>query len=657
MPGSEIIICGKPVDVGHRVVTFDDEDGYNAYVPHRTDNIGEIYASKPAPGLADRKTRYRQRRLMGSSGRLSRLKHVVRQLVVHLDGCRDAKMCFDVLHNQRGLSVHFMIDNDGTIYQTLDLLHCAFHAGGVNEVSIGIEMQNRGDAHRYPNFYSGKRDTVTCRVHGHQFLAYDFTAPQYQAAAKLSQALARVFDLPLVAPMQNQEHYWSKLDRPRGFRGFLGHYHISRNKWDPGPWDFSRMFRMIGSRTTFPLSALPKRFDDEAESAFQRKAARYYEISELDTRAHFPLGPLGKSRLWHGGVHLVGSRGTPVYAAFRGRVVAAKHTAEEAIGSVNFVLLKHQVALGQHVGGTAGGTGSTRGAGGWTFYSLYYHLQSVFGDGGTASFNWLKRAGKSGSDAWLAELERGETVLIDVPVEAGEPIGAVGEAGPSGNREPQIHFAVFSPTETASRLDPGSWRVIEGGSSRLCDDAELLRLIDRPRGGRPRDGMLSRRELRRFFRGSDRRENLRQTVIHYRSEWTPGSWRRELEQAPDFKALSPLLRRRMIARQIRPTLWWTEPVARHAGLPGDGRVYAYHPIGFVEWFNRIRSKLASLRGSGIGDAAAFSGQAAPSHLTVDAESGDEMTDSEDFFSGEHGKALTLDDLVKGYPETDSNSLE
>ena len=82
--------------------------------------------------------------------RSSACAQVIRQFVVHHDGCQDSRTCFQVLHNERGLSVHFLIDNDGTIFQTLDLVDCAFQAAGVNEISVGVELANRGDALRFP---------------------------------------------------------------------------------------------------------------------------------------------------------------------------------------------------------------------------------------------------------------------------------------------------------------------------------------------------------------------------------------------------------------------------------------------------------------------------------------------------------------------------
>lgn len=631
MAESGIIVCEQRYEIGHRVVTFEDEGGFSAYVPHRTDDISQIYAYDPAPGLARRVSRYRRRRLMGSGVSLGRLRQVVRQVVVHLDGCLSAKMCYHVLHDQRGLSVHFMVDNDGTIYQCLDLAHCAFHAGGVNEVSVGIELQNRGDAARHPGAYPEGRPTVTCRVHGHQFLCYDFTEAQYEAMVRLCRALSQILDIPLSLPRDaTGQQVWTTVPRVRTFEGFIGHYHVIDSKWDPGPWDFPRLLSAIGSRVVFPLTAPASGVRPPPAAQL---AQRYFESSEQDVQVHFPVGPLGQSRLWHGGVHLRGSAEMPVYAGLRGSLVAARMAAPCPVGSCNFVLLRHQVNLGRLV----------------TFFSLYYHLAwSTETADQEAEIPWIAKArAGGGSEA----LDSGETALLDVPVEAAERIGTVGEGGPPEAREEQLHFAVFSAAELGQQADPGYWEVVDGGeTSRFCTDRRVLGPIDRPVGRQRPDGLLSRRELRNFFQLSPRRKQLHRLVARHRSEWTPGDWTEQLDRAPDFARLPPAVRRRLISAQITPTLWWTPEVAAHAGLPASGVVYSYHPIGFLAWFDGIARKLATSRSSGIGSADRWEGKLAPRHLTVDAESGREMTDEEDFHSGELSRNLTLEDLVNGYPE-------
>ena len=48
----------------------------------------------------------------------------VRMFVNHWDVCLNSKSCHRILEN-RGISVHFAIDNGGTIYQMVDLQHVA----------------------------------------------------------------------------------------------------------------------------------------------------------------------------------------------------------------------------------------------------------------------------------------------------------------------------------------------------------------------------------------------------------------------------------------------------------------------------------------------------------------------------------------------------
>ena len=640
--GSEIIVCEKRFDIGHKVVTFEDEGGYNAYLEYRTDNIGEIFASHPARGLERRAKRFRARRSMGRSRTLARLRQVARQFVVHLDGLRNARQCFNVLHNERGLSVHFMVDNDGTIYQTLDLVDCAFHAGGVNEVSVGVELQNRGDAHRFPNYYpKGQRKVVTCSIHGHQFLAYDFTAAQYQAMIKLCQALNKILGIPLVVPQVSGDPVWSTISNPRRFKGYLGHYHIERQKWDPGPWDFQRMFRAVGSKVTFPLTRLPRgrrpRKEKEDDKKFRKDAEQHYEASEGTVGAYFPVGPLGRSRLWHGGVHLAAAERTPLYAPLMGQMVAARMAPGCPVGSCNFILMRHQLAshLGQR-----------------TFFSLYFHLMREEDTQWIKDIvPWLIRTRKA---TWRPQLELGRVALMHEEVEAGELIGHVGSAGPAGHRSSQIHFEIFSARDITRGLDDGKERfweqITSTGRGRLCENPALIERIDEAPRGKKGDGLLTRRELRQFFRYNPRRQHMRRLAVRHRSEWTPGGWEDELARAADFAALPAKERQRLLAQQIKPTLWWTPALAAHAGLPADGMVHSYHPVGFLVWFRRLVHRSASLRSIGIGSEDKWAGKPPPDTFKLDGESSDGVADEEDFHSGDAGQKLTLEDLVDGYPK-------
>src|SRR5688572_1859468 len=250
----EIIIADKPYPIDWPTYNFRDAGGFDATfegcTPHsggRCGPGGTPYA--PAKGLGNNRTRIRKRRINERS--LAAAQAVIKQFVVHLDGCAHAEMCFNVLHNERGLSCHFILDNDGTLYQTCDLIDCAYHAAGMNESSIGIEISNRGDAKKEPDFYDRKgtpRDVVTCTINGHKYVAFDYTPPQYAAMEALGKFLARFLPgIKLHAPESapGQAHWGTLYPQDTmatylrsTYSGYIGHYHITERKWDPGPFDF-----------------------------------------------------------------------------------------------------------------------------------------------------------------------------------------------------------------------------------------------------------------------------------------------------------------------------------------------------------------------------------------------------------------------------------
>src|SRR5207237_6587549 len=80
----------------------------------------------------------------GGGWPLELLQQKVDQFVIHYDVCGTAAQCFFILQDVRDLSVHFMLDVDGTIYQTLDLKERAWHATIANSRSVGIEIANMG---------------------------------------------------------------------------------------------------------------------------------------------------------------------------------------------------------------------------------------------------------------------------------------------------------------------------------------------------------------------------------------------------------------------------------------------------------------------------------------------------------------------------------
>ncbi len=292
--GDEIIVAGQLFHTGTRVVTWMDPGGYDAYRVERRfsaledsgwDKSQEAVKDLDSPNRyslrRERLTPGEQERVRGGGWDLPTLQNVVDQFVIHYDVCGISKQCFKVLHDVRGLSVHFMLDIDGTVYQTLDLKERAWHAGTANGRSIGVEIANMGayrsitnkplqewyghDAkgpfiqipERFgdpmiltPNFIGrpAQPDPVTGVIQGTRLVQYDFTPEQYEALTKLTAALCTVFpnlrcDYPRDAQGQLIPHVLSE-EELADFRGVLGHYHITTNKTDPGPafdWD-----RVIG---------------------------------------------------------------------------------------------------------------------------------------------------------------------------------------------------------------------------------------------------------------------------------------------------------------------------------------------------------------------------------------------------------------------------
>lgn len=574
------------------------------------------------------------------------VKSVVNQFVLHHDGCSGAAMCFDVLQNERGFSVHFILDNDGTIFQTLDLGLMAFHASLWNDKSIGIEMCNRGDAKLFPGYYKGgkngpDREVKYCKVNGHTFEAYDYTPEQYDSLRKLSRALLRLLpNLPAEYPQSSPGvQTWDTMpyNASINFAGFIGHYHLTERKWDPGWFDFNDFCGKLRGEYCFYMfpKGAPEPNQDrpivpKQASKIKADTDKLYELNEARADGgFFPVGPWGDYRLWHGGVHLAAKVGDPVFSAFPGRIVAARMGTSTPIGSVNFILLHHLMTLGARK---------------LDFFALYMHLA----DEPTGTFE--KKAPFLDSDTWKKPLGKdGETVLMDEAVAAGILIGHVGKAGPAELSRGQIHMEIFSKSELfPSEAFPGQpWRVIDGSAGgRFCDAPEVTTAIDDNK-----DGELSKEELHKFYTGSSGQAN-RYLVPYFVSEWTmEPAWAEALRAPKDFSTFSPEEIDALVAEQITPGLWWTSTVAAHAKLPVDGIVYHYHPVSFVGWLNQTlfdSQALAEKLGTNAVDKSLAA--ATPDGVVDDLNDvdGSSMRAVSDTMSDPCNDQLTLKELADGF---------
>ena len=130
--GTEIVVAGQLVNANTRVVTFLDADGFSAYTgcPHPT-QPSELAMDAPRFGVR----RVQTQCVPNSRWTLQALQQQIHQLVVHYDACGTAQKCFKVLHHERGLSCHFIIDLDGVIYQTLGADYVLNLTGALNDKS------------------------------------------------------------------------------------------------------------------------------------------------------------------------------------------------------------------------------------------------------------------------------------------------------------------------------------------------------------------------------------------------------------------------------------------------------------------------------------------------------------------------------------------
>lgn len=267
-PGDEIVVCGERFSTGGAPVVLWSEPPY--YSAYRTaPRFGE---DGPA-GL-----RYRAGRaatdpelaaeVQRDGWDLERLARQVDLFVLHYDVSGTSRRCFQTLQDDRGLSVHFLLDVDGTIYQTLDLVDQAWHARQANPRSIGIEIaqigayspgtaspldrwyeSGRGRARlllpepsgeRVPGeYFAARPDRIQGTLQGRALEQYDFTPEQYVSLVLLTRTLRRVFprieaEVPRDAEGEVRSGVLSD-DEFDAFHGILGHLHVSASKIDPGP--------------------------------------------------------------------------------------------------------------------------------------------------------------------------------------------------------------------------------------------------------------------------------------------------------------------------------------------------------------------------------------------------------------------------------------
>jgi len=160
-------------------------------------------------------------------------------IVTHWDATTSAEKCKRVLQ-ARKISTHFCIDNDGIIYQYVDTNNIAWHAGGVNKYSIGIDFSNAYYL-KYNDYYvkKGFNKRPICKdsmVHGIKLKPHlGYYPVQIEAYKELLRVLCQHYGIPIQTPMINDQvvdaHVVKEAVKGK-YNGIICHYHVSRNKID-----------------------------------------------------------------------------------------------------------------------------------------------------------------------------------------------------------------------------------------------------------------------------------------------------------------------------------------------------------------------------------------------------------------------------------------
>ncbi|MCA9320970.1 MAG: N-acetylmuramoyl-L-alanine amidase [Planctomycetes bacterium] len=276
-PASFVVwVAGEPRPIETKTVTFRDPGGYDAYLETCHFDPSQVLPKRPSAGC-DTVKRYRARPGGEDGMSPTEIRERIHQFVLHYDVCITSRRCFEVLHDLRGLSVHFMLDLDGTLYQTLDLAERARHAGFANDASIGIEIAHPGafppgneswrkyyrddaDGRRVIDppaklgppeggpFVLARQEDFRGVINGSPYVMADFTEGQYRALEALVDFLCREFprlrrEAPRAADGTISPDFLGR-DAGESFEGILGHWHVSERKQDPGPaMDWDRILR------------------------------------------------------------------------------------------------------------------------------------------------------------------------------------------------------------------------------------------------------------------------------------------------------------------------------------------------------------------------------------------------------------------------------
>lgn len=215
----------KPVEIAwDKVITFKDENGFKA-----------------------------------SQGtyRKAEKERKVNFFCCHWDCALSSKSCYSILE-RRKLSVQLSIDNDGTIYQFLDLNDIAQQAGSNNygswnNESIGVEITNAIEI-KYQQYYEkmgfGSRPLYKNVSAHNKFYGtiLGFYPIQLEALKVLLSTVCKYYNIPLICPTDQNGKYLTKVYGPivkHKWSGVCSHLNLTTEKWDCAGLDLVKLLSEI----------------------------------------------------------------------------------------------------------------------------------------------------------------------------------------------------------------------------------------------------------------------------------------------------------------------------------------------------------------------------------------------------------------------------
>ncbi len=181
----------------------------------------------------------------------------IEKVVFHWGGDTPAGVA-ETLHG-RGLSTHLGLD-DLEIHQFVDFADQAWHAAGANKNAIGLDINERAQTKRKSR--QDKEGDVVAVVKNttgrgdKKTLSLDPTTAE--TVREFIRDMSQAFGIPIKVPVDAQGNYFFGVMTPEEiarFKGFMGHFHASFNKWDIAPW-WAQIFDPLfdsGEASGFPV--------------------------------------------------------------------------------------------------------------------------------------------------------------------------------------------------------------------------------------------------------------------------------------------------------------------------------------------------------------------------------------------------------------------